>query len=134
MNWPLIFRLSLFGVAMAIGTVFFIPSNVEPLFWLAIFIYCAYIIAQKAPGRYFLHGFLLSMVNSVWIVTAHVIFAETFMANRPEEAIMMNNLPMADSPRLMMLLVGPVVGAIFGLILGAFCWIASRFVRKKVVA
>ncbi len=42
MNWKLILQLSLFGLAMAVGTVFVIPSNVEPLFWLAIFAVCAY--------------------------------------------------------------------------------------------
>jgi hypothetical protein len=34
MNWRLTFQLSLFGLAMGIGTVIIIPSNVEPLFWL----------------------------------------------------------------------------------------------------
>jgi hypothetical protein len=31
-DWKLIFGLSLFGLAMAIGTVFVIPSNVETPF------------------------------------------------------------------------------------------------------
>ena len=47
MNWKLIFGLSLFGLAMAFATVFVIPSNVEPLFWLAIFIVCAVVIAKR---------------------------------------------------------------------------------------
>ncbi len=54
MNWKLILQLSLFGLAMAFATVFFIPSKVEPLVWLAIFIACAYVIATKAPGKSFL--------------------------------------------------------------------------------
>jgi hypothetical protein len=37
MNWRLIAQLSLFGLAMGIATVFFIPSTIEPLFWLVIF-------------------------------------------------------------------------------------------------
>ena len=46
MNWKLIFGLSLFGLAMAIATVFVIPSKIEPFFWLAIFIICAIVIAK----------------------------------------------------------------------------------------
>jgi hypothetical protein len=44
MNWKLVFQLSLFGLAMALGTVFFIPSSIEPLCWLIIFLVCAYIL------------------------------------------------------------------------------------------
>ena len=41
MNWKLIFLLSLFGLAMAVGTVFVITSQIEPWCWLLIFIVCA---------------------------------------------------------------------------------------------
>jgi hypothetical protein len=33
--------LSLPGLFMAFATVFFIPSKLEPAFWLPIFIFCA---------------------------------------------------------------------------------------------
>lgn len=32
MNWKLIVRLSLFGLAMGIATMFLIPSTIEPIF------------------------------------------------------------------------------------------------------
>ena len=41
-DWKLIFRLSLFGLAMAIATVFAIPSNIEPAFWLVISCYALF--------------------------------------------------------------------------------------------
>jgi hypothetical protein len=63
MNWRLVFGLSLFGLGMAIATVFLIPSNVEPFCWLAIFLICAYIIARQAPGKFFLHGLMVSIVS-----------------------------------------------------------------------
>ena len=31
---------------MAMATVYFIPSNIEPLCWLVIFIICAYLIGK----------------------------------------------------------------------------------------
>jgi uncharacterized membrane protein len=130
MNWKLIFQLSLFGLAMAFATVFWIPSKIEPAFWLVIFVICAYLIAKKCLGKYFLDGFIGSIFNSVWITGAHVAFSAPYMANHPDEVQMMASMPMPDSPRLMMVIIGPLFGAAFGLILGLFSFIASRLTKK----
>jgi amino acid permease len=131
MNYRLIFQLSLYGLAMAVATVFWIPSSSEPVFWLLIFIVCAYFIALKSNGRYFLTGFLVSIVNCVWITAAHIIFFQTYLTNHPQEAEMMSRMPFHDSPRLMMLLTGPLVGIISGLILGLFSFLGSKILQKK---
>src|ERR1700676_3446141 len=90
MNWKLIFQLSLFGLAMAIATVYWIPSNVEPIFWLIIFAICAYIIARNCKDKLFLHGLFVSLVNSIWITVAHVLLFKTYISNHPKEAGMMS--------------------------------------------
>ncbi len=131
LNKTLIFKLSLFGLAMAFATVYFIPSTIEPLFWLVIFIFCAYIIAKKCDGKYFLHGFLTSLVNCVWITVVHILLANTYITNHPEQAAMMEKMPLPEHPRLMMLITGPVIGIISGLVLGLFAFIASKIVKKK---
>lgn len=130
MNWKLIFQLSLFGLVMAFATVYWIPSKTEPFFWLVIFIICAYLIATKCSGNYFLHGFLVSLVNCVWITGVHVALYTTYMANHPDMAEMSAKMPMADHPRMMMLVTGPIAGVIFGVILGLFAWVASKLVKK----
>lgn len=132
MNWKLIFLLSLFGLAMGIATVFFIPSNIEPFFWLVIFLICAYIIAARAPGKYFLHGLLVSIVNSVWITAAHVLLFDRYVANHAREAAMMDSMPI--SLRLMMVVTGPIVGVVSGLVLGLFAFIASKLVKTRAAA
>ena len=129
MNWNLIFKLSLFGLAMGISTVYFIPSQIEPVCWLAIFIVCAYIIAKNCLSKYFLHGFLVSIVNSVWITAAHILLFNAYVANHSQEVAMMNKMPLHDNPKLMMLLTGPVIGIISGLILGLFAFIASKMAK-----
>ena len=128
MNWKLILQLSMFGLAMGIGTVFLIPSNIEPIFWLVIFVVCAYFIAKRSGGRYFLHGLLVSLVNSVWITTAHVALFGSYVANHQKEAKMMASMPLPDSPRLMMALTGPIIGIVSGLILGIFAIVAGKLV------
>lgn len=130
MNIKLILQLSLFGLAMAIATVFWIPSNVEPIYWLIILFLCAYFIAKNCTEKYFLHGFLVSLVNCIWITSAHIIFYHSYIANHAQEASMMSSMPMPDHPRLMMLMTGPIVGIVSGLILGLFAFLASKLLRK----
>lgn len=131
LNWNLIFKLSLFGLAMGLATVYVIPSNIEPLFWLVIFIICAYIIAKNCSSKYFLHGLMVSLVNAVWITAAHILLFDAYISNHAKEAEMMTKMPVPDSPKLMMLMTGPIVGLVSGLVLGLFAFIASRIVKKK---
>jgi hypothetical protein len=128
MNGKLIFQLSLFGLAMGLATVFVISSTVEPIFWLVIFVVCAYLIGRHAGGRYFLHGLLLGVLNSVWVTGAHVLLFDQYVANHPAEAEMMTSMPL--SPKLMMVLVGPFIGLASGCVLGLFALVASKLQRK----
>src|SRR6266480_402246 len=105
MNWKLIGLLSLFGLAMALGTVSFIPSNVEPMLWLPIFLITAWVIATRAPRRVFLHGLLLGLANCVWITAAHILLLERYLGAHPREAAMIEATAMPGSPRLMMAVI-----------------------------
>jgi len=136
MDWKLVFQLSFFGLAMGIATVFVIPSNIEPWFWLVIFCVCAFLIARVRSSLHFLHGLLVGVVNSVWITSAHIIFFDQYIANHAKEAAMMKSMPLPDSPRFMMALVGPVIGVISGLVLGVFAFVAGKFVKPglRVIA
>ena len=134
MNWKLIFQLSLFGLAMAIATVFVIPSMIEPAFWLVIFLICAYLIAKRSPGMHFVHGLLVGLANSVWITSAHILFFDAYVARHAQEAAMMQNSPLHVSPRLMMAITGPVVGLLSGVILGVFALVAGRLVKTPRVS
>ena len=131
MNWKLVLQLSLFGLAMGIGTVFVIPSNFEPIFWLVIFVICACVIAIRCSQRYFLHGLFVSLVNSVWITASHILLFDRYMAGHPAEASMMASMPLSGSPRVMMAIMGPVVGLVSGAVLGLFAVVASKLVARR---
>ena len=130
MDWKLILKLSLCGLFMGVATVFVIPSTVEPVFWAAIFIGCAYVIAKQRSDRLFLHGFCVSLANCVWITSAHVLMFDQYVARHPQEAAMMQSMPLPDQPRLMMALMGPIVGLVSGLVLGLLSFIAGRIVPR----
>ena len=128
MNWKLIFLLSLIAIPMAFATIYFIPVNLEPPFWIAIFIFCAYIIALKCGGKFFLNGFMVSIFNCIWITVIHFVFFAAYYDHHPEMLQMKDATP--EQMRWFMLIVGPVVGVISGLILGLFSWIAAKLMKK----
>ena len=127
MNWKLVVQLSGFGLFMAIGTVFFIGPNVEPMLWLPILLVVAGLIARFAPGKHFLHGLAVSGVNCLWITSAHVLFFDTYAAGHADEMAASASMPFP--PRVAMLVVGPVIGLISGCFLGLFAFIASKFIK-----
>jgi hypothetical protein len=129
MNGKLVVQLSLFGLVMALATVFVISSTVEPLCWLAIFIVCAYLIARRAPGSYFLHGLLVGIANSVWITAAHVLLFDQYIARHAREAEMVGRMPL--TPKAMMLLTGPIVGVVSGIFLGILALVVHRIVSTR---
>jgi len=133
MNWKIIIQLSIFGLIMAFGTVSLIPQKIEPVFWLVIFVFCAFVIAKVCAARYFLHGFLVSMFNCVWIVAVHVFYYKNYTANHPDMASMAKNMPaaLANHPRLSMVIFGPIFGILSGIVLGLFSFVASKIVKKN---
>jgi len=132
LNWKLIVQLSLFGLAMGILTVFVIPSSFEPVCWLFIFVFCAYIIAKRAPGKYFQHGMMVSVVNSLWIVAAHILLFSQYIARHPEQARMMAIMPLSNYPRLLMIVTGLFIGVVSGVILGLLAFVAWKIIQPPV--
>jgi hypothetical protein len=134
MNWKLNLQLSLFGLAMGMATVFLIPPNLEPAFWLPIFLFCAYIIARRCLTGRFVHGLFLGIANSVWITAAHVVFLTQYLATHAQEAAMMKSMPLPDAPRLTRVLTGPIVGLISGAIICLFALISGKLMDKSARA
>ncbi len=134
MNWPLILCLSLFGLVMGIGTVFFISSEIEPYLWVTIFLISALLIARHSLHRRFLHGLIVGVANSIWITASHILFFSLYMADHAREAATMKSMPLPGWPRLMMVVTGPVVGIMSGIIIGALAMVAGRLVRPAPAA
>lgn len=127
-NWKLVLKLSMFGLVMAISTVFWISSNTEPILWFLIFPLSAYMISKYADSKYFLHGFLLGLANCVWITAAHIVFINQYLANHQQEAQLMLNSSL--SPALMMLMTGPVIGIVSGVVFGLFAIVLNKVLKK----
>lgn len=126
MNWRLIVLASMFGLAMAFATISMISSSVEPVVWLIIFLIIAYLLGTQAKAHVFLHGLCVGILNSVWITGAHVFFVDTYLANHANEANMMAMGPMPHHPRIMMMVIGPLVGVVSGIIIGLLSMLAAK--------
>src|SRR5687768_12813097 len=127
MNDKLVLVLSLFGLAMGIATVFWIPPTVEPFFWLVALGISAWQIAERAGAHYFLHGALVGLANSVWVTTAHVLLFDSYIAGHPREAAMVAGM---GSPRLMMAAVGPAIGLVSGCIIGVTAVLIAKLMGR----
>lgn len=130
MPWTLILKLSIFGLVMGVATVFWIPSNVEPIFWILIFLVCSYVIGRSSQ-RPFLTGVLLGLVNGVWITTIHILLFSQYLASHAREAEMMKSMPLPDSPRMMMALMGPIIGLVSGIVIGLVSLLAAKLIKPK---
>jgi uncharacterized membrane protein len=131
MNWKLLFTLSLFALGMALATVYLIPTKLEGPFWFIIFGVCGYFIAKRCNSRYFLHGFVLSLINCFWITSIHTLLYADYMAHHADMSTMAESMHMGTHPRMAMVVFGPVIGIVSGLVQGLFAFVASKLVKKS---
>lgn len=130
MNWKLIVGLSLFGLAMGFATVFAISPRVEPFFWLPIFVICAFVIARQVPSRAFLQGFLLGIVNSIWVTGAHLLFFDRYLARHRQEAAMITSTQAKFPPKVAMAIVGPAIGVFSGVVIGVLAYVVAKAIKS----
>jgi hypothetical protein len=129
MNWKLILRLAIFGIAMGLGTVFFIPSTVEPIVWLIVFLLSAYAIAKYCVRLRFLNGLLVGLLDSLFKTTVHMIFFTSYVTRHSHEMAMIRQMTTAISPRQLIALSSPVWGLVFGTVIGLLAMLLGILVR-----
>ena len=134
MKWTLILQLSLVGLALALGSLFFISPNIEPLLWLAVFLYYAHALGNGTRSLLFLHGLLLGVLNSIWVVGIHIAFLTRYLAGHPREVSMLDMVNAAKipaDPRVIMAFTGITVGVLEGIVIGVFAMVAGMMVKPQ---
>lgn len=132
MNWKLILLLSLFGVAMGIATVFgFIPASSEFIVWVTVALISAFIVAKKVRTRIFLHGFLAGFIAGMLAPVFHVLFYQAYVVNNPKIVEQFSEVPTNLSPRLFILILAPLISAVYAAFLGLFSVVGAKLLYKS---
>ncbi len=139
MRWSLVRSLSMFGLAMALGTIALIPARLGGPLWIVIFLVTSLIVAKRADRLFFLHGFLVGLVNWAWVTAAHVAFHGAYVAHHAADIAARGAMapampaPLAPAYALMQAYDVPIPGA-SGLIYGALSWLGSKVLRRRAAA
>jgi hypothetical protein len=130
MNWQLILGLSLLGVVVGLVSVFGFMGGQIWVLWLCVAAFCAWQFARKTRRYLFLHGFYLGIFVGVCASWVQAIFLPTYLSNNPRMAETLGNLPHNLHPSFLLLIMGPIVGTVSGIVIGLFAIIAGRISRR----
>ncbi|HLG94261.1 MAG TPA: hypothetical protein VI546_05440 [candidate division Zixibacteria bacterium] len=130
MNWKLIFGLAGFGVLMGILSLFGYTQGIEWLLWLVIAIICSVVIAKTVSGKFFLTGLLVGILDGVFNSIVQSVFFDAYLSHNPRAAEGFGPIPGGLDPRFFILIAGPFIGLLYGLVLGLFAWLAGKLFRK----
>ena len=125
MNWQLIFLLSGFGILMGILSANGLTRKIEPFLWLAFSFISAFIISKNVSRNLFLYGLIVGILWGVFNSVLQSIFFNTYLKNNPryKEAYAKNAVV---KPRYFILLVGPMIGLVTGIVLGGLAWLCYK--------
>lgn len=131
MNWMLILLLAVAGLGLGALGIFGLTEGKEWWVMAIEVLLFALILALKAPGKFFKHGFLTSLISSIASSIMMFLLYDTYVANNPEYAAKIAEVPESLNMRVTMLIGGPISGAISGLVLGGLTVLLAKFLRDK---
>jgi hypothetical protein len=133
MNWKLIFLLSLPGLALSFATVYIIPNNIAIYLWIAVYVFCAFVMAKKneATQKYSSKPYwsivFVGYLMSIWIGTVHYVFFDAYVSFQPKVLEQLKNSPEA---RWRLLVTNLVVGFFLSKILLILNFLAALILKK----
>lgn len=130
MNWILIVMLGDFGLLMGIASVFGWSSGIETYLWIAIWILCAVLLAKRASGKVFLHGFLVGVIAALLNSVMTMAFFSTYILHNPKVEEAAGQMPEGFGMETALMISAPFIAAASGLILGLLTLGASKLFKK----
>ena len=132
MNWRLITSLSLFGIVLGIASVFGFTSGREWLAWLCIGVYSAWRFANRSREELFLHGFYLGILTGCFSSVIQALFISTYLTNNPRMIEALNALPQGLHPAAVVLIMGPIIGTVSGVVFGGLTVIVGKLLPHNL--
>jgi hypothetical protein len=116
----------LFGLIIGFLSVNGYTQKIEPLIWLLIGMFSAFILARNITSQIFLYGITLGLTWGILNGLIQSIFFEKYLQKNPKykEAY---NKKMPVKPRFFVLIAGPVIGLITGATIGGLAILIQKY-------
>jgi hypothetical protein len=131
MNWRLVLQLSMFGVAMGLGIVFFLPSTVTTILWTLIVVLSGYAIAQRCVRLRFLNGLVVGLLDRLLSTVVQVLFFHAYAVRHPDNIALLQAFVPAMSVRRLLVISSPVLGLLYGVAIGLVALLIGVFLKPK---
>ena len=130
MKWKTILLLSLFGILMGLNSVFGIVKNIEWLLWLIIAIVSAYILNKQTKKLLVTHAVITGLFMGILNAIIQSSLFDMYLANNPEiEGF--KQWPITIEPQDFLLMAGPFMGIVYGLVIGLFALLIKKISKKR---
>lgn len=131
MNWKIVLLLSLFGIVVGFAGVYGLSGTGELIVWLVVFLIYAVIIGKRLKSDFFVHALLATILAGLWVGVIHAAFLETYVAHNAQLRAGRSMMPKTAHPRLIMVMMGPFIGAVTGVVAGLMAAVAGKLFRHK---
>lgn len=116
---------------MGIAAVFGLTRYFELMLWILIAFVTAFLIVRSGEQRLFITGFLAGLFMALWNGVISSVFSSTYLANNPEAAAKFSESDGTFAPTIMLLLAAPVVGAIYGSVVGLITLLVKKVMKRQ---
>ena len=125
MNWTIIVLLSSFGLVMGVLSIKGYTEKIEPFLWLFFGIITALVLSKNADNKTFLHALFIGLFWGVLNGIIQSAFFDQYISNNSnlQERFKQSTF---IQPRYLVLVTGPVIGLITGLVLGGMAMLFKK--------
>ncbi|MBC8486991.1 MAG: hypothetical protein H8D45_13260 [Bacteroidetes bacterium] len=130
MNWKTILLLSLFAILMGFLSVFGIIPDFEWLMWLVIAIVSGYVLNKQTKKLLFTHAVVTGIIMGVFNAVIQSVLFDTYLLTDPQiEGL--SQWPTTIEPQYFLLIAGPFIGIVYGLVIGLFALIFKKISKSS---
>jgi hypothetical protein len=131
MNWKIVLLLSLFGVVVGFAGVYGLSGPGELVLWIIVFLIYAIVIGKRLESDFFVHALLAAILAGLWVGIIHAAFIKTYVAHNAQLRAGRSMMPKTAHPRLIMVMIGPFIGAVTGVVAGLMAAVAGNLFKRK---
>ena len=114
LDWTIIFTFSSFGILMGILSILGFTKKIEFFLWLGAMVATALLLPDFIVRKYFLHAFFVGLLWGIFNSVLQSAFFPTYLKNNPQHAEQFEKAKDKGNPRVFVVFMGPIIGAITG--------------------